>query len=110
MVSFKFKFWFFILMLLFYATSNCSNTSREDKESVVHKKDINQVLNTHAKDLMEIEGVTGLFVGQTDKGEPCIKIMVIEKNENLEKIIPRFLEGYPVVIHESGVIRPMEKK
>ena len=110
MIPFKFKISFYFIALLIYACSNFSNSGGEKKESVVKKKDINQVLNVHAKKLMEIQGVTGLFVGQTEKGEPCIKVMVVKKNADFNKKIPRQLDGYPVIIHESGIIRPMEEK
>jgi len=33
--------------------------------------------------------------------------MVIEETEDLKKAIPKTLEGYPVLIEESGVIRPL---
>lgn len=76
----------------------------------MQKKDINQVVQEHAAELMAIEGVTGLFIGQSKSGKPNITVMVIEKNKKLKERIPQDLEGYPVVIHESGVIRPLEKK
>jgi hypothetical protein len=35
---------------------------------------------------------------------------VIQKTPELEQKIPRTLEGYPVVIEETGEIRPLPEK
>jgi hypothetical protein len=33
--------------------------------------------------------------------------MVVKETEDLKRRIPNFIEGYPVLIEESGVIRPL---
>ena len=75
------------------------------------KADINDVLRAHNQELLAITGVVGVYVGVLDdQNTPCLKVMVVKKTPELEQRIPRSLEGYPVVIEESGVIRPMPKK
>ena len=77
------------------------------KESMP-RKDINRVLDDHDEELMAIPGVVGVFVGlMPDDETPCLKVMVIEETEDLKKAIPKTLEGYPVLIEESGIIRPL---
>ncbi len=72
--------------------------------------DINEVLTTHDDVLMTIPGVVGVYIGLLDDGEtPCIKIMVVEKTPELEETLPKSLDGHPVVVEESGVIRPLNE-
>ena len=60
---------------------------------------------------MAVPGVVGVYVGLLDDNKtPCLKVMVVEKTEELTRKIPKSLEGYPVVLEETGVIRPIMKK
>jgi len=69
-------------------------------------RDINLVLQDHSSELMALPGVTGVAVSELDDRTPCIWVMVKEQTSELEKRIPKSLEGHPVVIHLSGEIRP----
>ena len=72
------------------------------------RKDINAVLRDHDQELLAIPGVVGVYVGLLpDDKTPCLKVMVVKQTEDLTKRIPRLIEGYPVLIEESGVIRPL---
>src|SRR3990172_5999700 len=78
------------------------------KESMT-RKDINAVLNDHDKELLAIPGVVGVYVGLLpDDKTPCLKVMVVKETEDLKRRIPKSIEGYPVLIEESGVIRPLK--
>ena len=75
------------------------------------RKDINAVLRDHDKELMAIPGVVGVYVGlMPDDKTTCLKVMVVKETEDLKKKIPKTLEGYPVLIEESGVIHPLSDK
>jgi hypothetical protein len=54
------------------------------------RRDINAVLRDHDRELMAI--------------------IVARKTRELERKIPRRLEGYQVVIEETGPIRPLPKQ
>ncbi len=69
-------------------------------------KDINQVMKTHTDELMALPGVVGVYVGALDDGTPCIKVLVVKLTTELEKKIPKELEGFPVVVVETGGIVP----
>ena len=72
----------------------------------VTKKTIEQVLKEHTDELMSIRGVVG--TGQAlCSGKPCIKVFVSRKTEDLEEKIPKNLEGYPVVIQETGKFKAL---
>ena len=46
-----------------------------------------------------------------DDGEtPCIKIVVVEKTPELEEKLPKSLDGHPVVVEETGIIRPLSER
>jgi hypothetical protein len=70
--------------------------------------DINAVLRAHDRELLAIKGVVGVYVGLLDDGKtPCLKVMVVAKTAELEKAIPKTLEGFPVIIEVTGEIRPL---
>lgn len=57
---------------------------------------------------MSTPGVVGVYEGVLDDGKtPCIKVMIAKKTPELERKIPKAIEGYAVVLDETGVIRPM---
>lgn len=67
-------------------------------------KTIEQVLEENNQRLMSIQGVVGTAIGKCDD-KLCIKILVVELTEDLEMKIPKFIEGYPVYMEETGEIR-----
>jgi hypothetical protein len=70
--------------------------------------DIATVLKNHTPKLMAIPGVTGTAETLCED-KPCIKVYVEKKTPDIEKQIPPTIEGYPVVIQETGVIRPLQR-
>ncbi len=72
-------------------------------------KTIEEVLKEHTEELMSIPGVVGIGQGLCND-KPCIKVFVIEKTPELAQKIPDILEGYQVIIEETGEIRALPKK
>src|SRR5687768_10848595 len=71
------------------------------------KRDINAVLRDHDKKLMAIPGIVGVYVGLLPDGKTaCLKVMAATNTALIQRSVPKKLEGYPVVIEETGVIRP----
>ncbi|MFN2378832.1 MAG: hypothetical protein ABR519_01315 [Bacteroidales bacterium] len=62
---------------------------------------IEEVLKKQTGSLMTIPGVTGTGQGLYH-GNPCIKVFVAKLNAELKKQIPDTIEGYPVIIEETG--------
>ncbi len=90
------------------ATRNTANQTGQQKQMT--RKDINVVLRDHDKELLAIPGVVGVYVGLLpDDKTPCLKVMVVKETEDLERKIPKSIEGYPVLIEESGVSRPLKR-
>ena len=72
------------------------------------KRDINDVLRAHDKELLAVSGVVGVYVGLLEDGKtPCLKVMLARKSAETERAIPKTLEGYPVVTEVTGEIRPL---
>jgi hypothetical protein len=90
-----------------------SCTSKDIKPDATAEKstpmrDINEVLAEHDEQLMAIPGVVGVYVGLlNDTPTHCLKVMVVNKSGDLDAI-PESLEGHPIVIVETDVIRPLD--
>ena len=70
---------------------------------------INRVLTAHADELMAIRGVVGVAVGLLHDGQtPCLRVLVEALTPELQAHIPRTLDGHPVVVEETGTIRPLD--
>ncbi|MDF1554556.1 MAG: hypothetical protein P1P84_15905, partial [Deferrisomatales bacterium] len=80
----------------------------ETPEGAVSNPDIRDVLRAHDAELLAIPGVAGVYVGLADDGEtPCLRVMAVEKTPDLDRRVPKSLEGHPVVVEETGVTRPL---
>jgi hypothetical protein len=102
-----------VLLLLALPWSACSRPplNKEPSKEIMPRRDINEVLRTHDRELMAIPGVVGVYVGlRADSKTACLKVMVVKKTAELERKIPKSLEGYEVVLEETGIIRPMRGK
>jgi hypothetical protein len=72
-------------------------------------RDINHVLRAHDQELLAINGVVGVYVGLRDDGKtPCLKVMVVAKSSEIEKAVPKTIEGFPVIVEVTGEIRPLK--
>lgn len=71
------------------------------------ERSIAEVLKDKNGCLMSLPGVVGTGIGECD-GKPCIKVLVIQRTEGLVKRIPPVLDGFKVVIEETGEIRPLD--
>jgi hypothetical protein len=74
-----------------------------------NSRDINAVLHAHDRELLAIKGVVGVYVGLLDDGKtPCLKVMMTAKSTEVERAIPKTIEGHPVSIEVTGEIRPLQ--
>lgn len=94
-----------LLLICLLLLSACRETKKA--EVTVPQRDIQTVQEAHIAELMAIPGVTGVALGKLDDGTPCIQVLVEEETDDLKKRIPATLEGHPVRIVESGLIKPL---
>jgi hypothetical protein len=71
-------------------------------------KSIKQVQEAHTDEWMALPGVEGTAIGLF-KGKPCIKVFASVKAQELRARIPATVEGYPVIIEETGVFRALDE-
>jgi hypothetical protein len=86
------------------------NSQRSDETQAKPTRPIEDVLRDHSAELMAIEGVVGIYQTVLDDGKPCLKVMVVKNTKALAAKIPKRLEGYPVEIDETGVIKPLDAR
>jgi hypothetical protein len=106
MISFRI---FLIVIAIFALTLADKNIADCMGKNPMTAETIKEVLKKHTKDLMSMPGVVGTGQGLCE-GKPCIKVFVIEKTPDLDQKIPKTLDGYPVVIEETGEIKALPKK
>jgi len=99
--------WFGVLAAALIWAPLMSSCGGEEQGSKMPGRDIQTVMEAHVDELMAIEGVTAVAIGRLSDGTPCIQVYVVEKTDDLVRRIPTRLEGHPVVVEESGIIRPM---
>jgi hypothetical protein len=75
----------------------------------MRKRPIEEVLEAHAKELIALPGVVGAGMGSRD-GQPCIAVLVSSTPAVPPRGLPTMLEGYPVVVSETGPIRAVDRK
>jgi hypothetical protein len=71
-------------------------------------KTIEQALNERTDEWMAIPGVAGVAIGEL-KGKPCIRIFTSSKPDKLHPNIPSTVDGYPVIVEQTGPIRALEQ-
>lgn len=67
-------------------------------------KTIEEVQQEHTEEWMSIPGVVGTAIGESE-GEPCIRVFVAEKTPEVMEKIPSEVDGFRVILDETGAIR-----
>lgn len=67
---------------------------------MTHK--INKAVEKAAK-LLKIDGVVGVAQGEKDNA-PCVVVFTAAPSETLKNKIPETVDGFPVVLFDSGPI------
>jgi hypothetical protein len=73
-------------------------------ETSMSAEAVRKALRAHTDELMSLPGVVGTGLGLCDN-QPCIKVFVTKHSPDLEKKVKAILQGYPVVIQETGRFR-----
>ena len=85
-----------------------ADPSDPGKGQSMPEQSIEQVQEKHTEQWMAIPGVQGTAIGMSE-GKPCILILSSVKPGALQDKIPSQVEGYPVVIRETGAFRALEQ-
>jgi hypothetical protein len=65
---------------------------------------IEEIQQKHQHELMRIPGVIGVGIG-LDADESVLVVMVAKQSRTIKRKVPKELDGYRLVIQETGVIR-----
>lgn len=89
--------------------AGCSFTGSSDfeKGQSMSEKTIEQVQQENTDEWMAIPGVEGTAIGLF-KGRPCIRIFISSKPKEIREKIPPTVEGYPVIIEETGAFQAFD--
>lgn len=89
--------------------ADCSYNSSigRGKGLSMSEKTIEQILQDYTDQWMAISGVEGTAIGLF-KGKPCIRIFTSSKLQQLQDKIPSTVEGYPVIIEETGTFQALD--
>jgi len=89
------------IIILGSSVVGCLNKTvdKHEGEKKMQAKTIEVVLEEHTDKWMDISGVVGTAIGEYE-GNPCIRIFVVKKTEELMKKIPSQVEGFPVIIRD----------
>ncbi len=68
---------------------------------------IETTLARHSDSLMALPGVVGVAQGES-AGQPVITVLVVRRTPDLDARLPRVLDGFPVVVVETGEIRAQD--
>ena len=97
-----------IILAVASATGAGNPTAPPGGENIMVSKTFQEVLQEHSRQLMAINGVVGTGQGVCG-GKPCIIVFVVKNTPEIKKKIPEILQGYPVMIEETGPIRALPK-
>jgi len=84
-----------------------SGPSNLEKGRTMPERTIEQVQEEHTDEWMAIPGVEGTAIGLFE-GKPCIRIFTSSKSQEIRAKIPSTVEGYPVIIEETGEFRALD--
>jgi hypothetical protein len=101
--------WRKLASLLLLGTLGCAASGSTPQEgTVTASAPIREVLKKNTDRLLAVPGVVGTAIGESG-GKPCILVLVSRLTAELRKQIPAEIEGYPVVIRETGTLRPLDQ-
>ena len=97
-------------LVIVVSANNCRRDTAEHQENTtpMPKPTIEQVQEKHQDHWMAIPGVVGVGIGAVDN-KPVIKVLVVQQTPALAQKIPKMVEGYSVVIEETGEIRALKR-
>jgi len=87
----------------------CVVKKKERPVSAAKNISVEQAFDSHRDSLLSIPGVVGAGIAKLDQ-KPCIMVMVQASTPEIERLVPKELDGYPVVIEITGDFKALERK
>jgi hypothetical protein len=92
------------------AAAGCESersSSSSVENDAMNPRPIEEVVDTVAPEWMTWDGVTMVYVSADDDGRPAVKVGVVSRPHEVESRIPPEIEGWPVIVVESGEVKPL---
>jgi hypothetical protein len=89
-----------LMIALSSCTGNGTRTEGVPPEATVERS-IEEVQEAFTPQWMDLPGVVGTGIGLCED-QPCIKVFVAGPTQQLEERIPSEVEGYRVVLEQTG--------
>lgn len=67
---------------------------------------IEQAKERHETELMTIDGVVGVGIGECE-GRPCVKVFLEEASPEVKRHIPTELDGFKVDVEVTGALKAL---
>ena len=96
-----------VTLTILAAGCRAPSHSSPPAETHVPQRSLTAVLANHSPELIRIPGVTTVAESRGADGKPCVLILVTRLTPELRARLPQSLEGWPVVVEESGEIRAL---
>ena len=84
-----------------------ADSEQLESEAAVNEHGIEAVQERLTDNVLALPGVVGTAIGECD-GEPCLKVLVVGKSQELAGEIPATFGGFPVVVEETGEISALD--
>jgi hypothetical protein len=96
------------LALLCSLSCTCDHKNHGKADDMAQRS-IEEVQKENAPGWLSIEGVVGTAIGSSESAK-VIHVYVSERTPQIDEAIPDTVEGYPVVIIESGEMRALDSE
>jgi len=70
-------------------------------------RSLSETLAAHSSELMTIPGVVGVAESELSDHTPCLLVMVEKRTPEIERRVPKTLDGHPVRIEVTGTFHAM---
>ena len=68
---------------------------------------IGTIITRLSEDVMQLDGVEGLYEGESEDGKPRIVIMIAVEDAALRKRLPSHIDDIPIEIEITGKLKPL---
>lgn len=93
-----------LLSLVLFACHSGSEPPPSTQTAAMQERDIHKANEELTRRVIDLPGVAGVGIGECE-GEPCLRVMVDHRTEELLRQIPDSVAGFRVEVEETG---PME--
>jgi hypothetical protein len=96
------------VMVIVFLVGMLACVKKKDTRTLNERnRSVEQVFDIHRDSLLSIPGVVGAGIAKLDD-KPCIIIMVKQKSQYKEGQIPKELDGYRVIMRETGELNSLD--